>query len=1720
MADIWGSIKNTAESLGGAIVAPAGAVWDLASAPFDDEDDDFGTILNKLAGRAGDVLDPLLNEETFTGLGFSKAMQGLEYVYREGVSEPLSTGITQTAAAFDQRNPGVLFDAESWAKAYDVAQNRSIGQSMAVLNAEAPFMLGLNSGQWAVQGAMSDPMDDRAYRQINEGLGLQSTVLSGGMDFLARWYLDPGIVVGKGASAVKAKAQRRALSPEERVDLFDRMHTAKAEKLGLPVFGGKWTERTDISTRTENYLRWINEAGDGGRPLNAAEIFAGSPELARTTNGRAIAGLLADAGRLSEVPEEFGRRAVLEGQVKARNAQRRILAVAAGDESQIKRLESEIVDAGHIADQLKNMLRGTTLELKTQALVPSARTNPAFIADLERQLGNLNSEKAIDEFVTGWEARQRILSELAGGLKELPGTSATGRRALGREQGKGALIGDGTANTGNAALDTVVTKTAEVARKPGTVLRARQESASTIYAKGAYGIPLLVVNTVGLAASPWTKALPKGINALRTSQYHGIANLHDWDGSTIQLDSMMRVAQVDDANRMAVLSEAALARNEAERQRIIVKAENLSMKRLAERWSEKVGQEIDRGFIEELMMRQNGHRSARLTAAKGRAYAATQMDPAAGAALGTRVADSAVDQATAAASRTDSKWSLRVDQISDDGVPVALPLLETQLGNVVPMVDVNLAEKALSREGSRLSRMSRAWRENEYEIDRLSRMKAPAGSAVAKALEARRAATDMLLDVAATGTRVWKFSVLMRLGYPIRVVMDDHMRIWTQLNAMSFYGDNGTEAAKNLWYNKVTRNREASVAAAQMRFQRRELLDQAEAAGLAGYDDLYREARSLHRSINKKRYWVNQWEKDGSPESQAKLREAREWLAEKESARNNLLEQLPDESPSELRKRAGELEKQLADFEKAPKKTVGTQSFRLNGVEYDGAFATPSGEAMREASRSQATFDAVLQTGEEASYMGLTANRSHRIVQPGERGHLEAWASAVNFQFRQSEAAMHFVNGGNVDDFVKWLGKPQQKHLRERLPHFAHDPEDWGHRIQQLVDDYLPTAELREQVAKGQVTTATLRKTVGPDMGPAVHGAVVGDNLGISAAVTMAGKAMNRVMKALAETPTDRLSRHPYFNSMYKVHVQEQHQLLTLAKRKSGGPVRFTEADRQRVMAQARKMAMHDLKRTLFDISAHSSAAHVMRFVSPFFAAHQESLARWWRIVGDDPSIIRRFQQAFDMPRKLELVVNSEGELVESGEGISTDHRLLLQWPAAWGGKKIETFELEDGRKIVMDPTSISKWTLGENSFNLVLQGGLMNPGAGPVVSLPAEYLAAKYANEEEIARVARVFNPFPPGAPTDVLWPATLKRFMAAVQGEGNREYNTRWRQNISDMSTDFLLENGREPTESEAEELRVRAGRLTNTEMWLRFANNMFSPAPAQPGSKYAAITNAWRQISDLSRDKGYGYEWAIEKFKERYGEAYMPLIYSTFNNPTGIDISIEAVSAFKQHRPLLGKVDYRLHKGVMGADGKGEWSPEARVFFMNQRVRPGDSETYLSNDDPRTAQIEHQVKRGWDRYAGLTAQLDLVAQQAGLTTYRESEVLMQARREAVEQLKAENYAWGEEWDSFNPNEFDSLVDDLERVAFESKLGKDSMRGDVRVLQQYLATRAQVLEYMEARREAGLTFSPDAQDMAPVMEEFTRVVGQLVESNTEFDEYWFQGLLERDPLLTGEVG
>lgn len=259
--DPLGRLHDVVTGLGGGIQAPFGMAWDLARAPFVDDDVDgfLGTLNAVTISRTSQLFGNLLGPEEGLGavigglpeggrqtLGrpIQSALGGLETAGREGIREPLSAlttvGSLASSKTYGEQGGhtgyGGLLDPQTWKDAYKIAQHRSFGQSMSLL--------------WGTK----DILDEEEVERY-QGTDMY-TFSSGAMDALIRLYYEPDRLAGKafheyrlgtGAAESRLGTIRRRAAPQ-----LGR----RAEQAGLI---GADVENPGRLQRTINS---INEAAD------------------------------------------------------------------------------------------------------------------------------------------------------------------------------------------------------------------------------------------------------------------------------------------------------------------------------------------------------------------------------------------------------------------------------------------------------------------------------------------------------------------------------------------------------------------------------------------------------------------------------------------------------------------------------------------------------------------------------------------------------------------------------------------------------------------------------------------------------------------------------------------------------------------------------------------------------------------------------------------------------------------------------------------------------------------------------------------------------------------------------------------------------------------------------------------------------------------------------------------------------------------------------------------------------------------------------------------------------------------------------------------------------------------------------------------------------------------------------------------------------------------
>jgi hypothetical protein len=995
--------------------------------------------------------------------------------------------------------------------------------------------------------------------------------------------------------------------------------------------------------------------------------------------------------------------------------------------------------------------------------------------------------------------------------------------------------------------------------------------------------------------------------------------------------------------------------------------------------------------------------------------------------------------------------------IDDDGVANVLPQFETQLANEVPTINVNIVDQALKRSKNRFQGFA-AW------LDEVDRLDLHGGARAVRQLDkARWGFDEASKDLQATLTKWWKGAVLARLGYPLRVLTDDHLRINAKLGsaAMALETELGWAGLKATGRGVTFKN--------------------------------YREARTMQLADKERVEEIGEElvELEGTPDFAVKAVELQDELAEVQA-------RLKSADEVGLKK----------TYQPQVGKRLGEGEFEYRGVRATDAFGGADADLRRALASQEGMHSDWLEVSEKRRYNRAARSGGGGVrVEPEEPGHTEAWLHAVNKQLRQDRMAMKFIEGQDEQQVLNWLKRDTEgRQYAKQFPFHAANKERWVANAKATVDQYIPDANWRELLGKRQLQDKDIKDYIARGgKPPAVHGATIQANLGQGAWSRQANNFLNTAFKYLSEIPSDRLSRHPLYVALYRQRLkQEIDYILADPNRVKLGKMEghVYEDDLQQVYKLSHAYALKGLKDTLYDVTAHSNAADALRFVSPFMGAWQETLGRWWGLAKEKPQIIQYFNMAWQMPNKTGLVVDKDGNPVDESSEITDDEYLRIQLPT-WAGGPTTKDPLRKQWTL-----QGMQWSIPKSAFNITLQGDpWWLPGAGPILQIPVGEIAKRYPTKDKaVQEIYHFFNPYGYKDAWQAVQPATAKRIQSLFDETKARDFSYYTDRTYRAMYLEWEKGGrvGPEPTFQEA----IDNGKAL---YFLRVMNNFVSPFPAQPASPYQFYQDQYNNLKKQATKDGRNQDWVDDTFIQQYGWDFFAFVQGSSQNNIGAPATVEAVNASKQRKELIGRFP-DLAPYIIGVDGNGEYDEWAYAYQMGHSYKPGSSEPQRGFKDPAESQKAAQRKVGWEKYLKFRDKLNAMAVDQGLMSYRESPVLAELNRQATEILKNSNAAWREDFEQRDEGWFQRNFEATEKVAFDKQM--DNQPG-IDVLRRYVQTRQQVMSLLQARKAAGGTADPRAQSNRDLAYIFTTIAQKLAESNTSFDASWYTPFLERDPLM-----
>jgi hypothetical protein len=849
-----------------------------------------------------------------------------------------------------------------------------------------------------------------------------------------------------------------------------------------------------------------------------------------------------------------------------------------------------------------------------------------------------------------------------------------------------------------------------------------------------------------------------------------------------------------------------------------------------------------------------------------------------------------------------------------DGSPIRVQQLESQSADFLPLMDFDLLDKVLKRNANTIN--------------------ATLGRASGRIFNAADVAQDL-----------FKAGALLRLGYTQRNAIDSQLRIAASVGAMATLRHLGP-GIKNIVNNSV-------------RVPAR-LVDKYSPLGTAAtLEKVQKSSVRVIRELNELKTKI------GAAEAKLSLDpEDVDLLGEV-----NTLKLLQEEKLAVYNSYAEALNKSK---KAKPKDRIGTGTFKITTsdgqiYEIDDAFGGPLSDMFRKIASSGNSFERMVDSNTDM-YARNLASKGIGAVRPTDPAYFEQWAQTLRQQFGNSAVVNKIVRGETIDDITKWLKtSPEGRDLRNRLSIPSDEATEYVTRISNFFDTYLPvSSNLRSKLR--DITAEDLRGTFkDPTDLPIIHGHLLEETF-FNKSDNIVKKFINGAFKLLATLPEDTLARNPLYIHFYREEARRRVDIVAGLK---GDRISFE--DQKKIEMLARKSALREMKKVLFNIERKSNLAMVMKYINPFFSAQENSYKTWMKFAVANPAIVNRGYMVWQAPNEAGLVTDQDGNIVPPGQTSGND----TMW-----------FSLPKGlTQAVPGLRSLTEIGVPKASLDIIFQGGmdaLYNKGnpnlfsdvfpTGPYVAVPVAEITKNQPDTRETLKWL-----FPYGYPKDAasgFLPAWVQRLQTRREGQDDPQF-ARTYQLIWNTEQMRAKRNGREPVSAD------KVLRMTKDYWNMRVAANLimpFAPRFDTPYKYYLDKTREYRRVYGINADA---------KFLEDYPE-FFSFTSSLSKNPTGVQSSIAATTNLKKYGKLIGEVvniDPKL-VGLIVNDPSGyEFSQSAYDYLYKKRVSADAPDRFLSSQSPAEAQKKTDAEKGWIQYNKFADALDTELASRGLTSIQQT-------------------------------------------------------------------------------------------------------------------------------------
>lgn len=801
-----------------------------------------------------------------------------------------------------------------------------------------------------------------------------------------------------------------------------------------------------------------------------------------------------------------------------------------------------------------------------------------------------------------------------------------------------------------------------------------------------------------------------------------------------------------------------------------------------------------------------------------------------------------------------------------------------------------------------------------------------------------------------------------------------------------------------------------------------------------------------------------------------------------------------------------------------------------SGKEIDagGAFSGPYGDIIRKdissagslnwltETQAYLTFDAQ-KSARSAAFSG-TLGKKRIVVQPTDAQYYNEMAEFANKILRNDQLAMRILQGQGDSEIAGWLRKDGRFYLREidadvdKFNVMEHISE-----ARSRINRIFPDQQVRSLIAREELTAAQFDILMrgNPNLAPIAGRELVEDGLRYGQGVIKRSinSAIGNIFKVIGTMPEDNLVAWPFYNNLWEQNLRREARIAEgLGK----------NMDDKDLILQLQRSA-HDASRktvleTLYRIQNNTGLSSVLRFLIPFFNAQYNAVKVYGKLIAKDPSLIGRASQVWNLPNRVALVVDKDGDQVPPGVGPSTAQFIILNVPEGLEGK----FGIPKGFDISIPKNSLNVFLQGENPLFPSFGVPMTIPVSAFANSRPealqsAEEFLTKYFGETAAKSVLSSVMPFgrPAQDPWKLLLPASGQKAKALSAGLDDATFARTFATAMKVLDYEWRMNGqvGKRPKFNDAMELAQQTFEI-------RLGANLLLPFTFSFRPEYQVVVDDWRRAIN---DPNIGPTKIDEYIMSQYGVAGYMVTAPATRNRSGVFQTADAVRNAKQFKGLIGKMDENNTPGIAGfianfGTSADKYSDAAANYFRDRALRPGGETKWTESRITSDILKDREISLGWSIYQTEIAKRDAEMANLGIRDINSNAAkaagITEKWQSFVERLGNAYPEWGyeKEMGDFDLNKTKRYVRGvMDLVSDENFMTKYGRSTTMKAMTDYITARTYIANELKLRKEDFGSSSIDSVENIDLKDQFDEFILKLKLYDKAFSDFYTR-YLEND--------